>query len=61
VHAPTKDKCDDSKDSFYVELEQVFDQIPKHHMIILLRDFIFSNQDLQMRVNIKPGMIMGLQ
>jgi len=23
VHAPSEDKCDDSKDSFYEELEQV--------------------------------------
>jgi hypothetical protein len=39
VHAPTKDKDDDIKDSFYKELEQVFDQFPWHHMKILLRDF----------------------
>jgi hypothetical protein len=26
VHAPTEDKDDDIKDSFYKELEQVFDQ-----------------------------------
>jgi hypothetical protein len=25
VHAPTEDKCDDIKDSFYKELEGVFD------------------------------------
>jgi len=25
VHAPGEEKCDDSKDSFYDELEQVFD------------------------------------
>ena len=24
VHAPSEDQCDDSKDSFYEELEQVF-------------------------------------
>jgi hypothetical protein len=28
VHAPTEDKDDDIKDSFYEELEQVFDQFP---------------------------------
>jgi exonuclease III len=39
VHASTKDKCDDTKDSFYEELECVFDQFPKYHMIILLGDF----------------------
>jgi hypothetical protein len=35
VHAPTEDKCDDAKDSFYEELEGVFDQFPKYHMKIL--------------------------
>jgi hypothetical protein len=39
VHAPTEDKDDDKKDSFYEELEQVFDQFPRYHMKILLRDF----------------------
>jgi hypothetical protein len=39
VHAPTEDKCDDAKDSFYEELEGVFDQFPKYHMKILLGDF----------------------
>jgi hypothetical protein len=29
VHAPTQDKDDDIKDSFYEELEQVFDQFPR--------------------------------
>jgi len=28
VHAPSEDKSDDSKDSFYEELEQVFDYFP---------------------------------
>jgi endonuclease/exonuclease/phosphatase family metal-dependent hydrolase len=39
VHAPTEDKDDDIKDSFYEELEQVFDQFPRYHMNILLGDF----------------------
>ena len=49
VHAPSEEKSDDSKDSCYEELEQVFGHIPKYHMIILLGDFkelgerIFSN------------------
>jgi len=30
VHAPSEEKIDDSKDRFYEELEQVFDQIPKY-------------------------------
>jgi hypothetical protein len=29
VHAPTEDKCDDTKYSFYEELEGVFDQFPQ--------------------------------
>jgi hypothetical protein len=29
VHAPSDKKSDDSKDSFYEELEQVFDHFPK--------------------------------
>ena len=32
VHAPSEDKSDDSKDSFYEELEQVFDHFPRYHM-----------------------------
>jgi hypothetical protein len=36
VHAPTEDKTDDVKDSFYEELERVFDKLPKYHTKILL-------------------------
>jgi hypothetical protein len=39
VHAPTENKIDDMKDSFYEELEYVFDIFPKYYMKILLRDF----------------------
>jgi hypothetical protein len=39
VYAPTEDKDDDIKDSFYKELEQVFDQFPRCHMKILLGNF----------------------
>jgi hypothetical protein len=39
IRAPTEDKTDDVKDSFYVELERVFDKFPKYHMEILLGDF----------------------
>jgi hypothetical protein len=39
VYAPTEDKCDDTKDSFYEELEGVFDQFTKYHVKILLGDF----------------------
>jgi hypothetical protein len=40
VHAPTEDKTDDVKDSFYEELECVFHTFRKYHMKILLGDFI---------------------
>jgi hypothetical protein len=38
IHTPTKDKIDDEKDSFYSELELIFDKCPKYHMKILLGD-----------------------
>jgi exonuclease III len=38
VYAPTEDKSDDVKDSFYEELERIFDKFPKYHMKILLGD-----------------------
>ena len=34
VHAPSEKKSDDSKESFYEELEQVFHNFPKYHMKI---------------------------
>jgi exonuclease III len=39
VHAPTEETTDDVKDSFYEELERVFDTFPKYHMKILFGDF----------------------
>jgi endonuclease/exonuclease/phosphatase family metal-dependent hydrolase len=39
VHAPTEVKDDVIKDSFYEEIEQVFDQCPRYHMKILMGDF----------------------
>ena len=39
MYAQSKEKSDDSKDSFYEKLEQVFDHFPKYHKKILLRDF----------------------
>jgi hypothetical protein len=39
LHAPTEDKTDDVKDSFYEELEHVFDKFPNCHIKILLGDF----------------------
>jgi len=40
VYAPSEDKTDYSKDSFYAELEQAFDYFPKYHTKILLGDSI---------------------
>jgi hypothetical protein len=39
VHAPTEDKCDDTKDSFYDKLEYIFDQFPKYYMKMMLGYF----------------------
>jgi exonuclease III len=39
VYAPTEDKDDDLKDSFYEELEQVLDQFPRYPIKILMGDF----------------------
>jgi hypothetical protein len=40
VHALTDDAIDDVKDSFYEELEHVFNKFPKYLMKILIGDFI---------------------
>jgi exonuclease III len=39
VHAPTEDKIDYVKDSFYKELKLFFDKFPKYHKKLLLGDF----------------------
>jgi hypothetical protein len=39
VHKASEQKNDDSKDSFYEELGQVFYHFPKYHRRILLGDF----------------------
>jgi hypothetical protein len=39
IHAPSEDKTDDVKDSFYEELVRVFDIFSKYHMKIMLEDF----------------------
>ena len=39
MHAPSEEKSDDSKYSFYEELEQGFDHFHKYHTKILLGDF----------------------
>jgi len=67
VHATSEEKSDESKDSFYEELEQMFDHFPKYHMEILLGDFnadvgrenIFK-PTMDRRVSITIVMVMGL-
>jgi hypothetical protein len=70
VHALIEGKIDASKDSFYEELEQVFDRFPKYHTKIRLGDFsvklgtedtVFSNRHLGIRVYIRIVMIMVLE
>jgi hypothetical protein len=39
VHEQIEEKSDDSKDSFYKEREEVFDNFSKFHMKIILGDF----------------------
>ena len=53
-----KEKNDDSKNSCYEELEQVFDHFPKYHKKILLGERVFSNRQLGMTVYIRIVMIM---
>ena len=67
VRAPSEEKSNTLKDSFYAELDQVFDHLPKYHMKILLGDFNakvgrenISNQQSDRRVSFSIVMIMGL-
>jgi len=46
VHAPSEEKSDESKDSFYEELEQVFDHFPKYHTKILLNSTMFPHRNI---------------
>jgi exonuclease III len=39
AHAPSEKKSNDSKESFYEELEQALSHFPKYHTKILLGDF----------------------
>jgi hypothetical protein len=53
VYAPTEDKSDDTKDSFYEELERACDQFLKYYTKILLRDFSakVGREDIYKRTN----------
>jgi hypothetical protein len=68
LHVPNKEKSGDSKESFYEELEQVYDHFHTYHMIILLGDLrqkwrerIFLNRQWGMRVYNRMVMIMVLE
>jgi len=68
VHVSSEEKSDDSKDSFYDELDQVFKHFTTYHMEILLGYFktkwgqgIFSNRQWVMRVYIRIVMKMVLE
>jgi len=68
LHAPSKEKSDNSRDSVYEGLEQVFNHFHMYHMKIVLRGFsakfgegIFSNKQLGMRVYIRMVIIMVLE
>jgi hypothetical protein len=56
MHAPSEDKSDDSKDSFYEELEHVFDHFPRYHMKILLGDY---NTKVGREDIFKPTIFLG--
>jgi exonuclease III len=51
VHAPTENKDDVTKDSFYEELEEVFDQFLRYHVKTLMGDF---NAKVGREDNFKP-------
>jgi hypothetical protein len=59
VQVPSEDKIDDM-DSFYKELELIFNDFPKYHMKILLEDF-----NAKVRVGrediFKPKMLATIQ
>jgi hypothetical protein len=68
IHAPTLDKIYDLKDSFYDELEHIFNKFPKCNKKILLREFNakvgredFLKWQFGMKVYIKLVMIIQLE
>jgi hypothetical protein len=67
VYAPMEDKTDDIKDSLYEKLEHVFNQFPKYHMNILIRDNakvgreVIFNKQLGMRLYKRLIMMMEFE
>jgi len=67
AYTPTEEKRDDSKGSFYEELDHVFRHFPKHHIKIVKGDFseklerIFWNRQLGMRDYMRIAMLITLE
>jgi len=68
VHLSSEGKIDDSNDSFYEELVQLFKNFPKYHrkfykdiLTQKWRERIFYNRKLGMRVYIRRVMIVVLE
>jgi hypothetical protein len=60
VRAPRESKSDDITDSFYEELQHVFNRFHKNHMNPMLRDFI-AKVEMEGNVHLKLVMVMGLE
>ena len=68
MHEPSEDKSDDSKDSFYEELEQIFENFTKYQSKILSKGFkqkwrerIFSKPQLKVKIYIRILITMVLE
>jgi hypothetical protein len=62
AQAPTEDRSDDSRDSFYEELEHMFHHFRKYHIKILLGDFNakLGREDIcKLQLRIRHYMRMG--
>jgi len=38
IHAPTEEKDEETKESFYADLQQIQEKVPKHDLVIILGD-----------------------
>jgi hypothetical protein len=61
VHAPTEDKDDVIKDSFYEQIEHVFGQLPRYNIKILLGGFYAKvrREDIFKRIIDNESLIVG--
>jgi hypothetical protein len=60
LRAPRESKTYDTTDSFYEELQQVFNMFYKNDMSPMLRDFI-AKVETDGKVPLKVLMVMGLE